>query len=178
MPALCERVERRVLLAGDITFTDGTHHVVGDGTSNTVFVAEVLLGINVVFDGQTYVFPPAHTVDIDTGGGNDVVTLQGHSDGGIVGLTIDAGAGDDQVDVNFATGQGEAQPSRMLRVEVAAGGGADRVEIDYDNQRGGRPASAVAAGVRGGGGAVDSKSRRRDEWSVAVQVAVERLPWS
>ena len=151
-PAVCERVERRLLLAGDITYADGTLHVISDGTSNTVFFAETFQGATVVLDGQTYTFPAVHTLDIDTGDGDDVVSVQARSDGGMVDVSTHTGSGDDQVDATFATGQGEAQPLHRLRLEVDAGGGADRVEVDYDNQRGAQALDVVLSVHPGGVG--------------------------
>lgn len=128
--AACDDPAEPDPLGGNAVLEQGVLTVRGDDGPNEIVVLRSAAGVDVERDGDAARFTdPVTAIDVSGGAGDDVVRYR-QTVVADVALTLDAGAGDDDVIAAFApTGSGTEM---TVVAELRTGAGSDRLDIRWD----------------------------------------------
>jgi hypothetical protein len=137
MRPMLEKLESRDCPAVTATFSAGVLTVVGDETNNVIdlFQRQDQV-VEVVGDGQTWVFDGVDEVFVDAGAGDDQATSSKPKEIVVVGskIHIDAGAGNDTVKIDDGGAVEETtNPLSTMHFMVDLGTGADELQVAAGN---------------------------------------------
>jgi Ca2+-binding RTX toxin-like protein len=134
---LIETMERRRLFAVTVTQDyPGYYEINGDDSGNTIAVTVSQNDDTFTLDGTTYT--DVAFILVNSGNGNDAVSLISVDGSGMIGAAVNGQGGDDSITVNFdaAVSGGDGNDSIYLsdsyRGEAHGGAGDDKIYISGD----------------------------------------------
>jgi hypothetical protein len=141
-----------VQASGGGIYNQGELTITGTTLGNDIDVSYTRAGVHVRVDRQEELFrEPVHTIAIDAGEGDNTVQYRQlvTSD---ISLRIVAGAGEDDIDIEFDLNDRSDSRIPTFGIEVDAGGGADRVKVKFPWLSEDDPQFDFMAEIRPGGG--------------------------